>query len=53
MTVNDEIIQSLREYYKETYGIFPNDEQFRDFMATEVKSALLYLWQKEQSRELK
>lgn len=53
MTANDEIIQSLREYYKDKYGIFPNDDQFREFMLSEVKSALIYLWQKEQTDEVK
>lgn len=50
---NDEIVQLLREHYKQAYGIFPNDEQFREFMINEVKPAVLWMMEEDKKNELK
>lgn len=48
---NDEVRQFLREHYKQVYGIYPNDEQFREFMINEVKPAVLWMMEEEKKNE--
>lgn len=50
---NDEARQKLRETFKEAYGYFPNDEQFREFIEKEVKPAVLWAIEQEKQNELK